>query len=371
LIPFIDLKAQHEVIKEELDAAIRQVSDHCQFILGPEVRAFEQELAEYCGTGYAVGVASGTDAIRLALLACGVGEGDEVITTPFTFVSTIETVIECGAVPVFADIEPDGFNIDPLKIEEKITPRTRAILPVHLYGRAADMGPIMELAGKHRLKVIEDCAQALGTEYDGRKVGAVGDAGCLSFFPTKNLGAFGDAGAVITGNPETAETVRMLGKHGGKVSYFYNLVGFNSRLDTLQAAILSVKLKYLDEWISQRRNKAGLYNRLLTGIEGIYLPEPDRAGRHSFNYYTIRVDSVLSRNKLREYLTSKGIQTIVYYPLSLHLQEAYKFLGYKPGDFPESERAQEEVISLPLYPVMSEEHVEEVSAAVKQFVRDS
>jgi dTDP-4-amino-4,6-dideoxygalactose transaminase len=369
-VPIVDLKAQYNSIKNEIDIAIEQVLEHGQFILGPEVQNFEKEMAAYCGVKYAVGVASGTDAIRLALPACGIGPGDEVITTPFTFVATIETIIQCGATPVFADICPRNYNIDPGKIEEKITPRTKAILPVHLYGQSTDMEPIMEIARKYKLRVIEDCAQALGTEYKGKKVGSIGDAGCLSFFPSKNLGAYGDAGMVVTNDPAIAETVGILRKHGGKVTYYYDLIGFNSRLDTLQAAILNVKLQHLDNWINLRRERAALYNGLLSEIDGIQVPLPESYGKPSYNYYTIRLNNPrLNRNNLKKYLDSLGIKTMVYYPLSLHLQKAYVFLGGKKGDFPESERAQEEVISLPLYPEMSETQVMEVVKNIREFVR--
>ena len=367
-IPLVDLKAQYNVIKDEVDAAIQRVLQQGQFILGPDVRAFEEEMATYCGTKFAVGVASGTDAIRLALLACGVGPGDEVVTTPFTFVATAETVIQCGAKPVFVDINLRSYNIDPSKIEQKITARTSAILPVHLYGQPADMDPILELARKYRLKVIEDCAQALGAEYKGRKVGSIGDAGCLSFFPSKSLGAYGDGGMVVTNEPGIAETVDTLRKHGAKTSYYYTLPGFNSRLDTLQAAILSVKLKRLDSWNELRLNKAALYNQLLSEIDGIQPPFVEEFGKPSFNYYTIRLkDSRLARDKLRKHLESRGIQTMVYYPLSLHLQDAYRTLGYGASDFPESEQAQEQVLSLPMYPELSQEQIGKIAEAIKDF----
>jgi len=369
-VPIVDLKAQYELIKEKVNAAIQNVMQNGQFILGPEVGTLEEEIAAYCNTKYAVGVASGTDALRLALLAGGIKHGDEVITTPFTFVATAEVIVQCGATPVFVDINPRTFNIDPSKVEEKITSKTRAILPVHLYGQSADMDPLLELARKHNLKVIEDCAQSLGAEYKGRKTGAIGDAGCLSFFPSKNLGAYGDGGMIITNDPEIAEVARSLRKHGAQKSYYYETIGFNSRLDTLQAAILIVKLKHLDAWNNSRSQKAALYNSLLTKISGIQTTLIEEFGLPSFNYYTIRVsDAGLSRDKLREYLGSQGIQTMIYYPLSLHLQKAYKYLGYKEGDFPESEIAQEQVISLPIYPELSEEQMHEVVQGIRDFVK--
>ena len=372
MIPLVDLKAQYDAIRDEVDAAIQRVIQQGQFILGPDVRALEEEIAAYCGTKHAVGVASGTDAIHLALRACGIGPGDEVITTPFTFVATAETITQCGATPVYADINQKSYNIDPNKIEQKITPRTRAILPVHLYGQAADMDPIVELARKYNLKVIEDCAQALGAEYNGKKVGSIGNAGCLSFFPSKNLGAYGDGGMVVTNELKIAETVSLLGKHGAKNSYYYLLPGFNSRLDTLQAAVLRVKLKRLDKWNELRHEKAALYDQLLSGINEIRPPFVEEFGKSSFNYYTIRLtDPGLNRNKLREYLGSRDIQTMVYYPLSLHFQEAYKNLGYKEGDFPESEQAQNQVLTLPMYPELSERQIREVVEGIKEFMRCS
>ncbi len=365
-IPLVDLKAQYHSIRTEIDEAVHRILESGQFILGSEVKSLEEEIASYCGVKHAVGVASGTDALHLALLACGIRPGDEVITTPFTFIATAEAITQCGATPVFVDIDPHTYNIDPTKIEPRITQRTKAIIPVHLYGQPAEMDAILALAKRYNLKVIEDCAQALGAEYKGRKVGSLGDAGCLSFFPAKNLGAYGDGGMVVTDDPEVAETVDMLRKHGAKTSYYHLLPGFNSRLDALQAAILRVKLKHLEEWNELRRRKALLYTRLLSQIDGI---EPPRVAEHnkpSCNYYTIRLkDSRLNRNELRKHLESRGIQTAVYYPLSLHLQEVYQSLGYKRGDFPQSEQAQEQVISLPMYPELSEEQIEEVVSEIK------
>lgn len=368
-VEFIDLDAHHEAIRKELDAAISRVIKSGQFILGPEVENFEEEVAAYCGTKFAVGVASGTDALRLALLGAKIGPGDEVITTPFTFVATVEVIVQCGAVPVFVDIDPRTFNIDPGKVGAKVTSRTRAILPVHLYGQPADMKPLLDIARRHGLRVIEDCAQSLGATYRGKKAGAVGDAGCLSFFPSKNLGALGDGGMVVTGNPAIAEAARSLRKHGAGPDYIYEMVGFNSRLDALQAAVLSVKLKHLDAWNESRARTALLYDELLSRIKGVHTTFIQDFGVPSYNYYTIRVNGPgLNRNSLREYLGSRGIRTMVYYPLSLHLQKAYRQLGYKRGDFPESERAQEEVISLPIYPGMPGAKVHEVVGGIAEFV---
>jgi len=369
-IPLTDLKAQCNSIKDEINEAIQRVIQSGQFILGPEVKAFEEEMASYCGTRFAVGVASGTDALHLALLACGIKPGDEVITSPFTFIATAEAITNCGAIPVFVDIDPRTCNINPAQIELKITPKTKAIIPVHLYGQPANMEPILKIAKRHNLKIIEDCAQALGAEYKGTKVGSVGDAGCLSFFPAKNLGAYGDGGMVVTNDPKVAEIVEMLRKHGSKISYYHLLPGFNSRLDALQASILRVKLKHLDDWNQLRCSKASLYTRLLSQIDGIEPPYIEKHNKPSCNYYTIRLkDSRLNRNELRKYLESKGIQTIVYYPLSLHLQEVYKSLGYKPGDFPESEQAQEQVLSLPMYPELSQGQIEKIAQAIWSFLK--
>ena len=369
-IPLVDLKAQYSSIKGEIDIAIKRVVEEGNFILGVDVGEFEEDMAEYLGTKFAIGVASGTDALHIALLAYGIGKGDEVITTPFTFIATAESIVHCGAKPVFVDIDSKTYNIDPTKIEARITPRTKAILPVHLYGQSVDMDAVIDIARKHDLKVIEDCAQALGTEYKGKKVGTIGDAGCLSFFPSKNLGAYGDGGMLVTGAPEVAETSKILRKHGAKTTYYYHLHGLNSRLDTLQASILRVKLKYLDKWLELRRDKASMYNQLLKNNYGIETPFVDNSGKHSFNYYTIRLkDSRLNRDDLRKHLESRGISSTVYYPLSLHLQEIYKNLGYKKGDLAESEKAQEEVLSLPIYPEMSKGQVQEVVGSIKEFVK--
>jgi len=411
-IPLVDLKAQYDSIRDELDAAINRVVQSGQFILGPEVKAFEDEMAAYCGTKYAIGVASGTDALHLALIACGIKAGDEVITTPFTFIATAESIAKCGATPVFVDIDPKTYNIDPEKIEqylqsgqitthqspgsplprrERTKVRVKAILPIHLYGQPAAMERILDIAGKHNLKVIEDCAQALGAEYKGKKVGSLGDAGCLSFFPSKVLGAYGDGGMVVTNNPEIAETVRILRVHGSKTTYQHVMHGFNSRLDALQAAILRVKLEHLDRWNELRRSKAALYSRLLTPLDGISTPHIAPYARHVFNYYTIRINNSVqsrstviaspdyigtwqsqsqskpTRNILQQHLNSQGIATAIYYPLSLHLQEVYKYLKYKSGDFPQSEQAQEQVLTLPMYPELSEEQIEEVAKTIRKF----
>jgi len=384
-IPMTDLKAQYLALKDEIDTAMRRVIENSQFILGPEVEAFEKEMAVYCGTAYAVGVASGTEALQLALLACGIKPGDEVITTPFTFIATAEAITQCGAIPVFVDIDPLTYNIDTKLIEAKITAKTRCILPVHLYGEPADMDPIMAIAKKHNLKVVEDCAQALGASVTASeakqpaviarspqatrqsKVGSLGDAGCLSFFPSKVLGAYGDGGMVVTNDPQVAENLKMLRNHGAKQKYYHLVPGFNSRLDGLQAAILRVKLKYLDKWIEQRRRVADLYARHMGSIPHLAMPHQSKGNYHCFNYYTVRLlEGKMSREALQKSLTSKGIGSMVYYPVSLHLQEVYTALGGKKGDFPHSEKAQDEVLSLPIYPEMTEKQIEQVASAIAE-----
>ena len=369
-VPFVDLTAQYKSIKSEINRAVARVLAKGQYILGTEVQALEAEVAQYCETEYAVGVASGTDALHLALLACGIRTGDEVITTPFTFVATVEAIKHCGATPVFVDIDKRTFNIDSSQIESKISRKTRAILPVHLYGQPADMDEIADIAQKHKLKVIEDCAQALGAEYKDKKVGSFGDAGCLSFFPSKSLGACGDGGMVVTSDSEIAQKVQMLITHGADEPYHYSLIGFNSRLDEMQAAVLRVKLKRLDKWITLRNRNATLYNQLIDKIYGIDPPHVKEYNKASYNYYTVCVRSAkLTRNEIRNHLNKKGIQTMIYYPLSLYLQRAYRYLGYKKGDFPNSEWAQDKVLSLPMYPEMGEGQIRRVSGEISAVLR--
>jgi dTDP-4-amino-4,6-dideoxygalactose transaminase len=363
-VPFFDNKKQHSEIREEIDKAISHVVDSGHFILGPNVKALEEESASYCGAKYGIGVASGTDAIHLALRACGIKAGDEVITSPFTFVATIEAICYIGAKPVFADIDPKTFNLDPKKTQKKISRKTRAILPVHLYGQTADMEPIMELAKKHKLKVIEDAAQSIGAEYKSRRACSIGDAGCLSFFPTKNLGCFGDGGMVLTNNEEVAETAKVLRGHGSRVAYHYDLVGYNSRLDEIQAAILRVKLKHLHKWEKARIKNAAIYNKELAAMMEVQRPVVLDGCKHVYNQYTLRAKN---RNLLQEHLKTKGIGAMVYYPLSLHLHKAYSFLKCKMGSMPESESAQEEVLSLPIFPELEEKQIVEVCQAINDF----
>ncbi len=358
-----DLKAQYESIKDEIGAAIKQVIKESDFILGKQVNLLEEELGRYLGVKFAVGVASGTDALVLSLVALGIGHGDEVITTPFTFIATVESISRVGAKPVFCDIDDLTYNIDANKIHEKITKRSKAILPVHLYGLPCDMGKIMAIAKEYQLNVIEDCAQSFGSEYNDRKVGVLGDCGCFSFFPAKTLGCYGDGGMAVTNDEKIASGLKMLGNHGSSEKYFYSRHGFNSRLDTLQAAILRVKLKYVDTWINKRIENAKIYNECLSGASGITVPVIPTHSKHSFNYYTIRLKQ---RERVQNQLKAKGMATAIYYPLCLHLQEIYKDLSYRTGDFPVAEKAQEEVLSLPIYPELSKEQIQEVCFSVKE-----
>jgi dTDP-4-amino-4,6-dideoxygalactose transaminase len=339
------------------------VLESTQFILGPAVRDLEQQVATYCGCKYGVGVASGTDALRLTLTALGIGPGDEVITTPFTFIATANTISHCGARPVFVDIAPRTYNIDPAAIEAAITERTKAVVAVHLYGQPAGMDPIIELAEAHGLYVIEDAAQAIGARYNGRRVGSIGHAGCLSFYPTKNLGAYGDGGMVVTNDAVLAEKVDVLRRQGGKRKYHAEVLGFNSRLDALQAAILGVKLKYLDGWNEARRRVAQRYNELLDGLP-VTTPYESPDVYHVYHQYTIRAQV---RDALAAYLKERRIGTMVYYPVPLHLQELYTSLGYGEGSLPASEAASQEVLSLPMYPELTEAQQVVVAGAIRGF----
>ncbi|PIR89643.1 transcriptional regulator [bacterium (Candidatus Gribaldobacteria) CG10_big_fil_rev_8_21_14_0_10_33_41] len=353
-IKFLDLSSQYKSIKKEIDKAIKRVLESNQFIGGDEVKEFEKEIAKFCSTKYALSVNSGTDALFLSLKALGIGLRDEVITTPFTFISTAEVIANCNAKPVFVDIDPKTFNINPLKIEEKINKKTKAIIPVHLFGQMADMTRIMRIARKYGLYVIEDAAQAIGAEYKNKKAGTFSDLGCFSFFPSKNLGGYGDGGMVVSNNEELAEKIRLLKNHGSspKEKYLNLILGTNSRLDTIQAAILRVKLKHLEEWSKARAKKAGLYTNQLGKLKELITPSIASGRTHIFHQYTVRVNKQV-RNKLVSYLNKQGIPTMIYYPVPLHLQPAFKYLGYKKGDFPEAEKASEEVISLPIYPELN------------------
>jgi dTDP-4-amino-4,6-dideoxygalactose transaminase len=346
-ISILDLQAQYKNIKTEIDAAISRVVESQHFILGPEVEAFEGEVAAYCGTKYAAGVASGTDALILALKALGIGPGDEVITTPFTFFATAESVSIVGAKPVFVDVDPKTYCIDPELIEDKITKRTKAIIPVHLFGQCADMDRILEIAKLNNLRVIEDTAQAMGATYKGRQAGSMGDIGCLSFFPSKNLGGFGDGGMIITNNKELSDKIKMLRVHGSTVRYIHSTIGTNSRLDALQAAILRVKLRHLNEWLEGRRKVAKYYDEHLKGSQ-LTTPYTPSYNMHTYHLYVLRVKP--SPEKLARSLNDAGIEARTYYPVSLHLQECYKGLGYRKGDLKESESASPETLAIPIYP---------------------
>ncbi|MBK8814674.1 MAG: DegT/DnrJ/EryC1/StrS family aminotransferase [Methylococcaceae bacterium] len=360
MIPFVDLKAQYASIKDEVNAAIQHVLDTCQFTLGSEVAAFEQEFASYCNAQFGIGVNTGTSALHMALLAAGVGPGDEVITVPFTFVATVASIYYTGATPVLVDIDPKTFTIDVNAIEAAITERTKAILPVHLYGQPADMDPILEIAKRHNLVVIEDAAQAHGAEYKGKRVGGLGDMGCFSFYPGKNLGAYGEGGMVVTNNSEYTRTIRMLRDWGAEKKYHHVLKGYNFRLEGIQGAVLRVKLKYLEKWTEARRTAAASYNELLAD-SGVPTPAEMDYSRHVYHVYAIRTKN---RSKWQDELNAKGIQSGIHYPIPVHLLPAYSDLGYKAGDFPNAESAANEVLSLPMFPELTRAQCEEVCEAI-------
>lgn len=374
-VPFLDLKAQYLQIKAEIDQAIEEVVSGQQFILGPKVEALEEAIAAYCSVRHGIGVASGSDALTLSLMALGIGAGDEVITTPFTFFATAGSISKVGAKPVFVDIDPLTYNIDPKRLEEAITPATKAIIPVHLFGQSADMEPILAIAKAHGLWVIEDAAQAIGSDYQRdstppRRVGGMGDLGCFSFYPSKNLGGFGDGGMVTTDDDALAQRLRLLRVHGASSKYYYQLIGVNSRLDALQAAVLLVKLRYLEEWTERRRQNAAYYDRLFGEIGaaglGIIPPVVQYRNRHIYNQYVIRTPR---RDELRDFLAQEGIGTDIYYPLPLHLQECYRDLGYKEGDFPEAEKAARDTLALPVYPELTKGQLEYVVSKIAEFFR--
>ncbi len=362
-VPMVDLKIQYAAIREEVAGAVQGVIESAHFILGPQGKALEEAIAAYLGVKYAVAVASGTDALHLALLAAGIKRDDEVITTPFTFIATAEAASYLGAKPVFVDIDPSTFNIDISKIEAAITKKTRAIIPVHLYGAPVEMDGLMKLAKKHGLKVIEDCAQSFGAEYRGKKTGAFGDLGCFSFFPSKNLGGYGDGGMVITDDAKLAEHMLSLRNHGSRIRYYHDEIGYNSRLDEIQAAILNIKFKHIDEYNAKRRKNAFLYNTILAG-PGIQTPSEQDNTKHVFHQYTIRVKD---RDAVKQKLDAGNVtSSMIYYPVPLHLQAAYKNLGMKPGSLPKTELAAQEVLSLPMYPELTEEQIRLIADAVKK-----
>ena len=377
-VPLLDLKAQYATIREEVRAAMDRVADSQHFILGPEVEALEKEIAEYSQCRFGIGVTSGSDALLVTLMALNIKPGDEVVSTPYTFFATAGAVSRLGAKPVFVDIDPATYNIDPAKIEEAVNERTRVIMPVHLYGQMADMNPIMEVASRHNLHVIEDAAQAIGSEYEGRRAGSIGHFGCFSFFPSKNLGGFGDGGMVTANDPALADQVKLLRNHGYRPKYYNKVVGGNFRLDALQAAVLRVKLNYLEQWTAARQRNAALYRRLFaeaglsensaaTSSEGnapLTLPFESPNCRHIYNQFIIRSQR---RDELMAHLKQRKIGTEVYYPVPMHQQECFNYLGHSEGDFPESERAARETLALPIYPELTEEMIMTVVEAVADF----
>lgn len=361
MIPILDLKEQYQALREQMLRAVEDVMEGGAFINGPNVKALEGEVAAYLGAGHGVALNSGTDALHLALRALDIGPGDEVITTPFTFVATTEAIGIVGAKPVFVDIDPATYNMDPALIEAAITPRTKAILPIHLYGCPAPMDAIMAIARKHNLYVVEDCAQAIGATIGGKFVGTIGDFGAFSFFPSKNLGAYGDGGMLLTNDSELADRARSLRAHGGRVKYYHEELGVNSRLDEMQAAILRVKLPHLEKWIENRRKVAQRYNEAFAPL-GLQLPADPANGRHVYHQYTIRVED---RDRLQKELQAAGVQTMVYYPVPLHLQKVHAMFGQGEGSFPHSERAAKEVLSLPMFPELRPEVQDKVIEAVR------
>lgn len=363
LIPMVDLALQYKVLKPQLHKAMEEVFKSTRFILGPEVATLESRLAEYCETKYAIACGSGTDALQMALMAIGVGPGDEVITTPFTFIATAEVIALLGAKPVFVDIDPDTYCMDPQKIEKAISKKTKAIIPVHLYGQSADMDPILEIAKKRKIFVIEDACQAIGATYKGRKVCSLGEMGCISFFPSKNLGGYGDGGMVLTSDEKLFQILRMIRDHGSVQKYHHVRLGFNSRLDTLQAAILLVKFQYLNSWNKARRKIAEMYTQLLKNAK-VKTPIIREGNEHVFHQYTIQVQD---RDGLRKHLEKYGISTAVHYPVPLHLQPAFQFLKFKPGQFPIAEEVASRVVSLPMYPELKPNQVRFIAEKIIEF----
>jgi dTDP-4-amino-4,6-dideoxygalactose transaminase len=368
LVPFLDLKAHHQGLRAEFEAAIRDVMDGGAFAGGPHVAKFESDFASYCGCPYAVGVGSGTDAIWLTLLALGVGPGDEVITVPHTFIATAEAISFTGARPVFVDIDEQAYTMDPRRLERAITCRTKAIIPVHIFGQAADMHPILDIATMHGLPVIEDASQAHGAQYKGRKVGSLGVAGCFSFYPGKNLGAFGEAGAVVTRSKELQEKIQVLRDHGQIRKYHHRVVGWNGRMDGIQAAVLQIKLKHLDRWNAARRANAGLYKQCFGSTEQLITPWEADYAFHVYHLYAVRVKN---RDSILQALAERGISCSIHYPVPVHLQEAYRGLYYPRGSFPGAERCAREFLSLPMFPELSPEQIEAVSRELVSLVKNS
>lgn len=361
MIPYSNLQAQYRELRRDIDAAIHDVLDSAQFVLGPAVSAFERDFAAYCAVSEAVAVNSGTSALHAALLACDVGPGDEVVTVPFTFVASVAAITYTGARPVFVDIEPRYYTMDPAALEAAITPRTKAIMPVHLYGQSADMDPILAVARRHGLVVIEDACQAHGAEYRGRRCGSMGQLAAFSFYPGKNLGAYGEGGAVVTDDAQRADHLRLLRNWGERTRYEHALRGFNYRMDGIQGAVLGVKLRHLERWTEARRERAAMYRRALVGSD-VVAPAERPGGRHVYHVYAVRVPQ---RDARRDALAARGIQTGVHYPIPVHLQPAYADLGYRRGQFPVSEAVASEILSLPIYPELTEAQIEEVAGALR------
>jgi len=363
VIPFLDLKAQYRQIKPQIDAAVMGVVESGNYVLGPQVEAFEERFADYCAVRHCKALNSGTSALHLALLAAGVGPGDEVITVSMTFVATAAAILYCGARPVYVDVDPVSWTMDPACVEAAITPRTKAILPVHLHGLMADMDPIMEIARRHKLVVIEDAAQAHGAEYKGRRIGSIGDMACFSFYPGKNLGAYGEGGAVTTNDAAFAKRLRMLRDWGSEKRYYHDIKGGNYRMEGVQGAVLGVKMKYIEGWTESRRKNAALYNKLLEGTPYV-TPKTPSDLRHVSHVYAIAHPK---RDALQTYLTEKGVSSGIHYPVPVHLQKCFSELNHKPGDFPHSEKAAAQTLSLPMYPELKAEQIEEVVAALKSW----
>jgi len=364
-VPFLDLKAQYDSIRDEIHGAMQEVMEQTAFAGGPFVARFEEEFARYCGTRYAVGVSNGTDALWTALLALGIGPGDEVITTPSTFIATAEAISLAGARPRFVDIDERTCNMAPERLSAAITPSTRAIIPVHLFGQMADMDPIVEIARANGLHVVEDACQAHGAEYKGRRAGSIGEAGCFSFYPGKNLGAYGEAGAVVTNDPEIVDKIRVFRDHGQRKKYYHGIIGWNARMDGLQGAILSVKLKHLDKWNELRRTHAGMYRRLLADLDAVTLPVEADYAKHVYHVYATRVQD---RDDLIAFLAKRDIHCGIHYPVPLHLQDAYQLLGYREGAFPVAERCAAEFLSLPMFAELTPEQIEAVCEGIRSFL---
>lgn len=369
-VPFVDLKEQYSAIRHQLEPALQDVFRDTAFILGKYVARFEQEFAAFCGVRHAIGVNSGTDAITLTLKAMNLGPGDEIITAANTFIATAEAIVHAGCKPIFVDISQDTYNLNPHELEEKITPKTKAIIPVHLYGQPADLEAIMQVARRHNLLVIEDAAQAHGAQYHGRRVGSIGDAACFSFYPSKNLGAYGDGGAIVTNDDSLALKIRHLRDHGSVQKYQHEMVGYNSRLDALQAVVLSVKLKYLDQWNAMRARNAHLYNELLSEIPGVVTPQVLPDVQHVYHLYVIRLTRG-DRNRLQAHLKAHGIETGIHYPQPVHLTKAFAHLGYREGDFPIAERCARAILSLPMYPELRAEQIEHVAQEIQSFLKEA